>query len=86
MRAFVSLGSVGVGRRCLSEATGVISGIPTMLQVAPITVEVTHSGGNVASEPLSIMLDAAGTFNGSVDIPPSSAPRVLLCLLAMSVG
>jgi hypothetical protein len=57
-----------------------------MLQVAPITVEVTHSGGNVASEPLSIMLDAAGTFNGSVDIPPSSAPRVLLCLLAMSVG
>ena len=41
---------------------------------------------NVASEPLSIMLDAAGTFNGSVDIPPSSAPCVLLCLSAMSVG
>jgi hypothetical protein len=38
----------------LNTATGVISGTPTTVQVAPIIVDVTDSGGNVATKALSI--------------------------------
>ena len=53
----------------LNTATGVISGTPTTVQVAPITVEVTDSGGNVATKALSITVTAA-----PVPAPAAPAP------------
>lgn len=53
----------------LNTTTGVISGTPTTVQVAPITVQVTDSGGNVATKPLSITVTAA-----PVPAPVAAAP------------
>jgi outer membrane protein OmpA-like peptidoglycan-associated protein len=53
----------------LNTATGVISGTPTTVQVAPITVQVTDSGGNVATKALSITVTAA-----PVPAPAAPAP------------
>ena len=69
----------------LNTATGVISGTPTTAQVAPITVEVTDSGGNVATRALSITVTApvpsAPSGSTPATAPASTPASVVPCTL-----
>jgi outer membrane protein OmpA-like peptidoglycan-associated protein len=69
----------------LNTATGVISGTPTTVQVAPITVEVTDSGGNVATKSLSITVTAVSVPAAAAPAPaPAPTPAVPCTLTTQS--
>ena len=56
----------------LNAATGVVSGVPTTVQVSPVTFQVTDSGSNTGSRALSITVTAPAPAPAS---SPGPAPQ-----------